>query len=97
MIQYVRGDTTLLEAIDAYEEKMVRYGFEAVKESLEQTGGDQPLHKPVIGRAALAAMRGYFWVARHVPAVRKKMAQDLYLGRGGDREEYGRLVPPGEN
>ncbi|MFF3274810.1 FAD-dependent oxidoreductase [Streptomyces chrestomyceticus] len=97
LIQYVRGDTTLLEAIDAYEEKMVRYGFEAVKESLKQTGGDQPLHKPVIGRAALAAMRGYFWVARHVPAVRKKMAQDLYLDRGGDREEYGRLVPPGEN
>ncbi|MFB1048225.1 FAD-dependent oxidoreductase [Streptomyces chrestomyceticus] len=27
LIRCVRGDTTLLEAIDAYKEKMVRYGF----------------------------------------------------------------------
>ncbi len=97
LIEYVSGDIPLLKAVDTYEAKMVEYGFEAVKESLKQTGGDQPIHKPVIGRAALASMRGYFWVARHVPAVQRKMAEDLYLDRGGNREDYGELVPPGAN
>ncbi|WP_206506022.1 FAD-dependent oxidoreductase [Streptomyces chrestomyceticus] len=97
LIEYVSGDIPLLKAVDTYEAKMVEYGFEAVKESLKQTGGDQPIHKPVIGRAALASMRGYFWVARHVPAVQRKMAEDLYLDRGGNREVYGELVPPGAN
>ncbi|MGK5638258.1 FAD-dependent oxidoreductase [Streptomyces sp. URMC 126] len=97
LIAYVRGDMTFLQAIDTYEAKMVRYGFEAVKESLKRTGGDQPIHKPVVGRAVLASMRGYFWVARHVPSVHKKMEEDLYLDRGGDREDYGLLIPPNKN
>ncbi|MDH6579520.1 NAD(P)/FAD-dependent oxidoreductase [Kitasatospora sp. MAP5-34] len=79
---------TLLEAVLEYETKMVEYGYAAVKESKKQTSGDQPINKPYIGRLALLGMRGYFWLAGRVPALRQKMAEDLYLDRGGNREEY---------
>ncbi|GAA1268297.1 NAD(P)/FAD-dependent oxidoreductase [Kitasatospora nipponensis] len=88
LIKFRNDEMTLIDAVLEYETKMVVYGTEAVKESKKQTSGDQPINKPYIGRLVLASMRGYFWLASRVPSMRQKMAEDLYLDRGGNREEY---------
>ncbi|MEV0151926.1 hypothetical protein AB0H64_43945 [Nonomuraea sp. NPDC050733] len=48
-----------LDAVAAYEREMNPYGFARVKDSLSPMDGDGAAHKPVIGRALLAGMRGY--------------------------------------
>ncbi|MEU3465897.1 FAD-dependent monooxygenase [Streptomyces sp. NPDC006733] len=86
--EFTEGRSTLVDAVNAYESRMVKYGFEAVIASKKQTGGDQPVHKPYIGRLVLASMRGYFWLAARVPSMKQKMAQELYTYRGGDRDDF---------
>jgi 2-polyprenyl-6-methoxyphenol hydroxylase-like FAD-dependent oxidoreductase len=77
-----RGD--LLPAIAGYEAEMIPYGFARVADSLAQNGtsGDDPLHKPVIGRAVLGASRAYFKAVDKVPSLRRKFLDDLYTYRG---------------
>ncbi|MCQ4084229.1 FAD-dependent monooxygenase [Streptomyces sp. RB6PN25] len=87
LIAYRDGKKTLIEAVRDYESKMIKYGFDAVIESKKQTSGDQPVHKPYIGRLALAGMRGFLWTAARVPAMKRKMAEDIYVYRGGDRDD----------
>ncbi|MCZ4125328.1 FAD-dependent oxidoreductase [Streptomyces sp. H39-S7] len=86
--EFTEGRSTLVDAVNAYESRMVKYGFEAVIASKKQTGGDQPIHKPYLGRLVLASMRGYFWLAARVPSMKQKMAQELYTYRGGDRDDF---------
>lgn len=88
LIAHREARMTLLEAVLEYETKMVEYGYAAVKESKKQTSGDQPINKPYIGRLALAGMRTYFWLVDHNSKLQHKMAKELYLDRGGDREDY---------
>ncbi|HEY7484570.1 MAG TPA: NAD(P)/FAD-dependent oxidoreductase [Streptosporangiaceae bacterium] len=79
-----RGDKAPLEAIAAYEAEMIPYGFARVADSLAQNGtnGDDPLHKPVIGRIMLAFARTYFRVVSSVPPLKRKFLNDLYAYRG---------------
>ncbi|MDJ0345986.1 NAD(P)/FAD-dependent oxidoreductase [Streptomyces sp. H10-C2] len=88
LIAFNEGRSTLVDAVHEYETRMIKYGFEAVIASKKQTGGDQPVHKPYLGRLVLASMRGYFWLAARVPAMKRKMAQELYIYRGGDRDDF---------
>lgn len=81
------GRKPLVQAIHDYEGKMIDYGFKAVLESKKQTSGDQPIHKPYVGRLALAGMRGYLRLADRVPAMKRKMADDIYRYRGGEDED----------
>ncbi|MEV4441745.1 FAD-dependent monooxygenase [Streptomyces sp. NPDC049577] len=81
------GRLGLHDAIRDYETRMIRYGFDAVRASKKQTGGDQPIHKPYIGRVALAGMRASFFLASRVPSVRQRMADALHAQRGGDRDD----------
>ncbi|MFI9718505.1 FAD-dependent oxidoreductase [Streptomyces sp. NPDC052396] len=80
------GRRDLLGAIGDYEAEMIPYGFARVKDSLAQNGtsGDDPLHKPVLGRAVLAANRTYFRAVDRIPAVRRKFLDELYAYRGAD-------------
>ncbi|HZN19512.1 MAG TPA: FAD-dependent monooxygenase [Micromonosporaceae bacterium] len=81
------GQKKLLEAVHEYETKMVEYGFQAVEDSKKQQNGDSILHKPVVGRVALAAMRTGMRVVNRLPSVQKKMTDSLYRYRGADRDE----------
>jgi 2-polyprenyl-6-methoxyphenol hydroxylase-like FAD-dependent oxidoreductase len=74
----------MLEAVASYERQMIGYGFAAVEASKERTGGGQLIHKPVIGRLALAGQRTFLRVADRVPALKRKMIDDLYASRGGE-------------
>lgn len=64
---------------------MVPYGFAGVADSLAQngSGGNDPLHKPVVGRVMLAATRTpiSFRAVDRIPAARRKFLNSLYTYR----------------
>jgi 2-polyprenyl-6-methoxyphenol hydroxylase-like FAD-dependent oxidoreductase len=78
-----QGAKPLLAAIGDYQAEMVPYGFARVADSLAQNGssGNDPLHKPVLGRIMLAATRTYFRAVGHIPAVRRQFLNSLYTYR----------------
>jgi 2-polyprenyl-6-methoxyphenol hydroxylase-like FAD-dependent oxidoreductase len=84
-----RGQKALPGAIADYESEMIPYGFARVADSLAQNGtsGDDPLHKPVIGRAVLSVNRAYFKAVDRIPALRRKFLDDLYTYRGAEEPE----------
>ena len=77
----------LLAAIHGYEEKMQKYGAEAVKESLAQMDSNALIHKPVIGRVVLAGQRTMMRAVNHLPPVKRKFELALSKSRGRDRVE----------
>jgi len=81
------GQTPLLAAIRDYETQMIGYGFDAVKKSRKGMTANQPLHKPVIGRAVLAGMRTGMRTINHLPPVKNRMARAQRAYRGHDRED----------
>ncbi|GAA3193655.1 FAD-dependent oxidoreductase [Dactylosporangium siamense] len=81
------GDGPLPGRIEGYERRMRDYGFAAVAASKARTGGDQLVHRPVIGRLALAGQRAFLRATDRVPALKRKFEASLYTTRGGDRED----------
>jgi hypothetical protein len=65
---------------------MVQYGFDAVLKSRKQISGDDPIHKPVIGRVVLAVMRTVLRVVNHTPPLKQAMARSMLRYRGHDRD-----------
>jgi 2-polyprenyl-6-methoxyphenol hydroxylase-like FAD-dependent oxidoreductase len=78
-----QGAKPLVAAIGDYQAEMVPYGFARVADSLAQNGssGNDPLHKPVLGRVMLAATRSYFRAVDRIPAVRRQFLNSLYTYR----------------
>ncbi|GAA2383296.1 NAD(P)/FAD-dependent oxidoreductase [Dactylosporangium salmoneum] len=72
----------LLDAVRDYERDMLEYGFAAVEASKKQTGGDQLVHRPVIGRAALAATRTFLRATDRIPSLKRRFEAQLYDTRG---------------
>ena len=62
------------QAVAAYEQAMRDYGFEAVRDSLQQMTADQPVHHPIWGGPALAGMKTMLRLAGTVPAIKRRMA-----------------------
>lgn len=81
------GKKSVLQGIHEYEAEMIRYGFEAVLESRKQMDDKTMVHKPIIGRVALAAMRTGMRTVNAIPALKKKMIEKMLTFRGQDREE----------
>ena len=84
------GRATIVEAVAAYETKMVDYAFDAVARSRRQMTSADPSHRPVIGRAVLGVMRAVLRVVNHVPALKARMARSMlaYRGAGRDNADY---------
>ncbi|MBE1491214.1 FAD-dependent oxidoreductase [Plantactinospora soyae] len=76
----------LVTAVADYETEMIRYGFARVADSLRTNGtnGDDPIYKPIIGRFAMLAARGYFSVTSRLPPLRRKFVDELYNYRGAE-------------
>ncbi|CAG7613663.1 FAD-dependent oxidoreductase [Paenibacillus allorhizosphaerae] len=87
MIEARDGIKPLKQAVNEYEAEMIRYGFEAVLDSRKQMDDNTVMHKPVIGRIALACMRTGMRLVNCLPPVKKKMAANLSRSRGAQREE----------
>ena len=64
----------LREAVAVYEDGMRQYGYEAVRDSLQQMTADAPVHHPVWGGPALAGMKTMLRLANAVPAFKRRMA-----------------------
>ncbi len=75
------GEMTLHQAVHAYEAEMIRYGFAAVQDSRRQMNSADPIHKPVVGRVVLAAMRGSMRVVNRVPPLKRRMIDHQLRGR----------------
>jgi len=81
------GKLDLIDAIRDYETKMRAYGFDAVKKSLRQMSGNDPIHKPIIGRIVLTAMRTAMRVVNHIPALKRRMERAESEFRGAERKD----------
>jgi 2-polyprenyl-6-methoxyphenol hydroxylase-like FAD-dependent oxidoreductase len=84
LLSQLTSGKALVDAVRDYEREMVEYGFKAVEASKKQTGGDQLVHKPVIGRAALAAQRTFLRATDRIPALKRKFEAGLYETRGNE-------------
>jgi len=89
LIKVRDGQQSVVDAVRQYEARMVEYGFDAVLESRKQMSGNSPMHKPIIGRLALAGMRTGMRTINHVPAIKKRMAAstEAYRGLGRDDQD----------
>ncbi|GHO77826.1 oxidoreductase [Ktedonobacter sp. SOSP1-85] len=81
------GQQDLLTAIHGYEEKMQKYGAEAVKQSLAQMDPNAPINKPVIGTAIMTTQRTMLRAVNHLPPAKRAVARAFSRGRGADRQE----------
>jgi 2-polyprenyl-6-methoxyphenol hydroxylase-like FAD-dependent oxidoreductase len=88
------GRQELVPAIHEYEAKMIEYGFDAVRKSRAQMTSDDPMHKPVIGRLALAGMRTAMRTVNHLPPVKRRMLNSMMAYRGADRDELALEIIP---
>jgi 2-polyprenyl-6-methoxyphenol hydroxylase-like FAD-dependent oxidoreductase len=90
LIDVADGRLGLVDAVGRYEAKMIDYGFDAVLKSREQMTDEAPIHKPVIGRIALAVMRTAMRVTNHVRPLKQRMARSIsaYRGAGRDNEDF---------
>jgi 2-polyprenyl-6-methoxyphenol hydroxylase-like FAD-dependent oxidoreductase len=80
------GRLPLVAAIHAYETAMIDYGFEAVLKSREQMDGHALIHKPVVGRVALAGMRTGLRLVNHTPPLKQRMTAGLLRSRDAARD-----------
>jgi hypothetical protein len=75
------GDRPLIEAIHQYEAEMLRYSSEAVLESKKQMDANDMIHKPILGRVQLMAMRISMRVVNAVPMLARRITQSLRRSR----------------
>jgi 2-polyprenyl-6-methoxyphenol hydroxylase-like FAD-dependent oxidoreductase len=91
------GRRELMESIGAYEEKMRKYGYEAVLKSRQQMDGRAAIHKSVIGRLLLAVQRTMMRIINATPPLKRKMQASLEKFRGAERELEDNHDEPGAN
>jgi 2-polyprenyl-6-methoxyphenol hydroxylase-like FAD-dependent oxidoreductase len=81
------GREELIPAVREYEARMIEYGFDAVIRSRAQMTADDPVHKPVVGRLALAGLRTAMRAVNHLPPAKRRMRDSMLAYRGADRAE----------
>jgi 2-polyprenyl-6-methoxyphenol hydroxylase-like FAD-dependent oxidoreductase len=79
-----RGRLSGHDAVAGYEAQMRSYGFHAVAESRKQFDESSALHRPVVGRVALGAMRTGLRVVNNVPLLKRRMINAENEFRGAD-------------
>src|SRR6266540_3112509 len=82
LIEVRDGRQELIPAVREYEAKMIVYGFDAVLKSRAQMTADDPMHKPVIGRLALAGMRTAMRTVNNGPPLKRRMRDAMLAYRG---------------
>jgi 2-polyprenyl-6-methoxyphenol hydroxylase-like FAD-dependent oxidoreductase len=82
-----RGREPLVDAIHDYEVEMLRYSTEAVLESRKQMNANDMIHKPIVGRIQLAAMRSGMRVVNAVPALKRRITEKVLRVRAANLTE----------
>ena len=83
-----RGDMSGHDAVAGYEAQMREYGFHAVAESRKQFDASGAIHRPMVGRVALGAMRTGLRVVNNVPLLKRRMidAENDFRGVEGTQQ-----------
>ena len=81
------GEKLLVEAIHGYEAEMLRYSTEAVRDSKKQMDANDMIHKPVIGRIQLAAMRTMMRVVNVIPALKRRVTKSVKRSRAAENSD----------
>ena len=82
-----RGELSDHDALAGYEAQMREYGFHAVAESRKQFDASGAIHRPVVGRVALGAMRTGLRVVNNVPLLKRRMIDAENDFRGVERAQ----------
>jgi 2-polyprenyl-6-methoxyphenol hydroxylase-like FAD-dependent oxidoreductase len=93
IIDVANGRLDIVEAVNRYEAKMIKYGFDAVLKSRQQMTADDPIHKPLIGRLVLGLLRTAMRVTNHVPPLKERMARSMLQYRGAGRDDADFVLP----
>jgi 2-polyprenyl-6-methoxyphenol hydroxylase-like FAD-dependent oxidoreductase len=93
IIDVAEGRLEIVEAVNRYETKMIKYGFDAVLKSREQMTADDPIHKPLIGRLMLGLLRTAMRVTNHVRPLKERMAGSMLQYRGAGRDDADFVLP----
>ena len=96
LIEVRDGKRELVPAVHDYEARMIEYGFDAVLKSRAQMTSDDPVHKPGIGRLALAGMRTAMRTVNHLPPAKRRMRDSMLAYRGADRDELTLEITPAQ-
>ena len=80
-----RGRLSGHDAVAGYEAEMRHYGFHAVAESRKQFDDRGALHRPVLGRVALGAMRTGLRVVNNVPLLKRRLINAENAFRSADQ------------
>jgi len=86
LVRVARGELELVDAVAGYEAQMRRYGFHAVAESRKQFDERDAIHRPIVGRFALGAMRTAMRVVNNVPPLKRRMIDSENRFRGSEEE-----------
>ncbi|MCP3709826.1 FAD-dependent monooxygenase [Paraburkholderia sp. CNPSo 3274] len=86
LVRVARGELALVDAVADYETQMRRYGFHAVAESRKQFDERDAIHRPIVGRFALGAMRTAMRVVNNVPPLKRRMIDSENRFRGSEEE-----------
>ena len=73
LVEVRDGRKEMLHALHEYEAEMLQYSRVAVLESRKQMDARDPIHRPVVGRVLLAAMRTSMRIVNAVPTLKNKM------------------------
>lgn len=82
LIEVDCGQRSLVSAIHEYKGEMLRYSGEAVSESKKQMSSTDLIHKPRIGRVQLSLVRAVMCVINAVPALKRRVLQNMMRVRG---------------
>jgi 2-polyprenyl-6-methoxyphenol hydroxylase-like FAD-dependent oxidoreductase len=93
IIDVANGRLDIVEAVNRYEAKMIKYGFDAVLKSRQQMTADDPIHKPLIGRLELGLLRTAMRMTNHVPPLKERMARSMLQYRGAGRDDADFVLP----
>ncbi|WP_321922115.1 FAD-dependent oxidoreductase [Paraburkholderia guartelaensis] len=86
LVRVARGELELVDAVAGYEAQMRRYGFHAVAESRKQFDERDAIHRPIVGRFALGAMRTAMRVVNNVPPLKRRMIDSENRFRGSEEQ-----------
>ncbi|HXZ09378.1 MAG TPA: NAD(P)/FAD-dependent oxidoreductase [Paraburkholderia sp.] len=90
LARVARGELPLTDAVADYERQMRSYGFHAVAESRKQFDERDVVHRPIVGRVALGAMRTAMRVVNNVPPLKRRMIDSENRFRGAEEESAAR-------
>ncbi|HEY4340685.1 MAG TPA: FAD-dependent monooxygenase [Steroidobacteraceae bacterium] len=82
LVEVQQGRMPIIPAIRRYEAEILRYSSEAVIASRAQMNANDGIHKPIIGRLQLAAIRAIMRCINALPPLKRRVIRKILRVRG---------------